>query len=299
MKASSTRAALGLFDDNLNESLGARTLDRKPTLSPVANVRDIGRKPNRRFGRLAVDRIMADPQQPRSEFDEEQLQQLSDSLKDRGQIAPIRVRWSEEHQSWMVISGERRWRAAKAASLQEVDCYFHDEGLTRSEILEEQLIENMLRADLKPVEEAKSFQELIELNGYGQRELARILRISPARVTRALALLTLPTELQQHIETGEISARAGYEMSKLDEQTQHEQLQQAKSGTKLTHKNAVKLVRDKQASPACDESTKKVFFTKGGFRVSVSADRKSNYQEIAKALNEALEEVMHRLNNNC
>lgn len=291
----STRQALNQFDDHLSESVGVRTHDSLPKLSPVANVRDIGRKPNRRFGRLAIDRIIPDPQQPRTEFEHEQLQQLSDSLKDKGQLAPIRVRWSEEHQAYVIISGERRWRAAQSASLREVDCYFVDDELTRSEILEEQLIENILRADLKPIEEAKSFQELMQLNDWGVRELARRLRVSPARVSRALALLNLSPELQQKVEAKEISPRAGYELSKLDTATQQQQSEKAKNGTKITYESVIKRVRDQRS----ESGTKKVFFAEDGYRVTVTADRKTNYHEIAKALNEALEEVKLRIHNNC
>ena len=80
------------------------------------------------------------------------------SIQEKGQLSPIRVRWSDEHQNWMIIAGERRWRATRRAGLPTIECYFHEGELAPSEILEQQLIENCLREDLRPIEEAKAFQ---------------------------------------------------------------------------------------------------------------------------------------------
>ena len=114
-----------------------------------------------------------------------------------------------------------------------------------------------------------------------------------------MALLNLSPELQEKVETNEISARAGYELSKLDNDDQQRHAEIANSGSKLTHKNAVKIVRDRQGNSVETGRTKQVFFTEDEIRITVSADRPTDYREIAKALNEALEEVMHRINNNC
>lgn len=294
----STRQALNRFDDHLSESVGARSSDTVPQLSPVANVRDIGRKPNRRFGRLAIDRIIPDPQQPRTEFDVEQLQHLSDSLNDRGQLAPIRVRWSEHNQAYVIISGERRWRAAKAAALAEVDCYFVDDELTRSEIIEEQLIENMIRADLKPIEEAKSFQELMEINAWGQRELARRLRVSPARINRALALLNLTPELQRRVEANEVSARAGYELSKLDSERQAQVLRDT-DGERISNAEASRIASvDAALATAKRLSRKLTFESDNGIRIAVTLSVDRNYHDVEAALEQALEEVRLRLDQN-
>jgi len=92
-----------------------------------------------------------DPEQPRLEFSEDAIERLAQSIHGKGQLSAIRVRWSEPIQKWVIIAGERRWRATKRAGLPTIDCYFHDGELAKSEALEQQLIENCLREDLKPV----------------------------------------------------------------------------------------------------------------------------------------------------
>ena len=299
-KAASTRNVLGEIGGHLRESVGVRdegvaTGNTPPRLSPVASPRDVGRRPNRKFGRVAVDRVVPDPEQPRTEFDPDELERLAESLKDRGQLAPVRVRWSEESGSWMLISGERRWRATRAAGLPEIDCYFHDDGLSRTEILEEQLVENMLRSDLKPVEEARSFEELMTANGWGVRELARRLRVNPSRVSRALALLKLPEDLRRRVEAGELSARAGYELSKLNGDEARRAAANADGGA-VTHEEAAEAVR-RQSGPAKPRGTRQRFQTGDGWRVTVSRGRSGTLDEVAEALRRALGEVELRLDN--
>ena len=295
-KSASTKSVLDGIGGHLRESVGIReegvaSGNTPPRLSPVASPRDVGRTPNRKFGRVAVDRVIPDPEQPRTEFDPDELERLAESLKDRGQLAPVRVRWSEESGSWMLISGERRWRASRAAGLPEIDCYFHEDGLSRTEILEEQLVENMLRSDLKPVEEARSFEELMTANGWGMRELSRRLRVNPSRVSRALALLKLPKELRSRVDAGELSARAGYELSKLDDAGRRSVVE---DGGAVTHEAAAEAVRRK-TGPAKPRGTRQRFQTEDGWRVTVSRGRSGTLDEIAGALRQALEEVELRL----
>ena len=78
------------------------------------------------FGEVEVDRIVPDPDQPRSEFDEEGIEQLAASIRRTGQIQPIGVKWDVSAERWVIVTGERRWRAAKAAGLRTIDCYFHE-----------------------------------------------------------------------------------------------------------------------------------------------------------------------------
>ena len=127
---------------NLEESMGVRSHDQQPRLAPVAMGKDIGRSPRRQFGRMRIDQVIPDPDQPRSDFTEDALERLSQSIRAKGQLTPVRVRWSAEHAKWVIIFGERRWRAALRAGLPEIDCFFHETDLSRSEILEQQLIEN-------------------------------------------------------------------------------------------------------------------------------------------------------------
>jgi ParB family chromosome partitioning protein len=101
------------------------------------------------------------------------------------------------------------------AGLPTIECYFHEGELAPSEILEQQFIENCLREDLRPTEEAKAFQRLMNMNGWNQKKLATALRVSETRVTRVLSLLKLPHEIRDDLDSGKLSARAAYEISKL------------------------------------------------------------------------------------
>jgi len=295
----STRSRLEQVSANLNESLGVREQDVRPQLSPVPAQRDEGRRPLRNVGRVDMERVMPDPDQPRLEFSNEAIDRLAASIRDKGQLSAIRVRWSDAHQKWIIIAGERRWRATQQAGLSTIDCYFHEGDISRSDILEQQLIENLLREDLKPVEQAKAFSGLMELNGWNARQVAEALRVQPSTVSRALALLRLPSDIQQQVEAGNLSARAAYEFSKLpDDDARRRMALQAAEGA-FTHQQAASAVRQRRGKrKAAPRGTRQTFLTEEGWKVTVSAGRKGTYHEIEQALELALAEVRHRIQNN-
>ena len=199
-----TRTLLATLNEQFEESVGVRKLDLKPVLSPVASAKDAGRRPVRQFGKISIEQVLPDPDQPRQEFDQDAIERLSKSIAEKGQLAPIRVRWSGDLQKWVIIAGERRWRATRQAGLATIDCYFHEGDLSQSEILEQQIIENCLREDLRPLEQANAFASLMEINGWNGRQVAEALRVQPATITRTLALLKLPGDIQNRVDTGEI-----------------------------------------------------------------------------------------------
>ncbi len=90
------------------------------------------------FGSLQIDQVVPDAQQSRAELAPEALRRLADSIREHGQLAPIRVRRSDELGKWVIIAGERRWRAAKLAGLPAIECYFHSDEMFPSEVLEQQ-----------------------------------------------------------------------------------------------------------------------------------------------------------------
>src|SRR4029453_6326106 len=126
---------------------------------------------------------------------------------------PIRVRWNAEHAKWVIISGERRYRAAMIAGLKTIACLFIDRPLTESEIRQESLIENLLREDLRPIEAAHGYRELMELNDWTMQQVAEALNITKGTISKALALLKLPEDIQDQVEQGTISPSSGYEVS--------------------------------------------------------------------------------------
>ncbi len=288
---STTRRKLESMSSNLNESIGARPTELHPKISPVAFKRDVGRRSNRSFGQIAIERVQPDPSQPRIEFDEESIEQLSASIKEKGQLAPIRVRWSEEHGVWLIISGERRWRACQRAGLTSIDCNFEERELSPNAVLEEQLIENLLRVDLRPVEEAESFEKLMLANDWNGKQLATALNISPTRVSRALALLELPPEIRAQVDAGQISARAGYELSRVPESAR----QPLTNKSKLRAKDIREATSRKQ--PIQSRGCNLTFIADSGWRIVAKSDRKGTYHDVEQALVEALEEVRLRINN--
>src|SRR4051812_27964220 len=151
---------------------------------------------------IPVERLTRDPSQPREIFDEASLQDLVESIESLGILQPVRVRWDEELAMYVIIAGERRLRAAKMAGLKVVPCVIQEGELTESHRLMEQLAENIIRADLQPVEQAKAFRRLMDLNGWSARQLAREMHIADANIVRALALLDLPETVQMQVEAG-------------------------------------------------------------------------------------------------
>src|SRR6185312_3212783 len=102
------------------------------------------------------------PEQPRKDFEPQALADLAASLKDRGQLQPIRVRWDEGSGRWLIVAGERRWRAAQMAGMTAMLCVEAKGAQTPDDILEDQLVENCLRADLAPLEQARAFKALVD-----------------------------------------------------------------------------------------------------------------------------------------
>lgn len=165
--------------------------------------------------RIPVERIARDPAQPREVFAELELAELTESIRTRGILQPIRVRWDEGMGTYVIIAGERRFRAAHAAGLRDVPAVVHDGPMSDSDILLDQLAENLIRLDLEPIEQARAFQRLMDANGWSARRLAEVLHIDHDKVNRAVRLLELPASVQEAVAGGAISPTVAYEVSKL------------------------------------------------------------------------------------
>ncbi len=193
--------------------------------------------------RIAVDRIVRDPDQPREEFDEEALQRLADSLRTRGQLQPIRVRWDEGRGAYVILVGERRWRAAQLAGLAELSCIVVDGELPADERLMIQLVENALREDLRPVEQARAYKALMEAREWSGNQLAKELHIAQSSVVRALALLELPAPVQAQVEQGALAATVAAELTKLPEPAMQAEVAQAIVDQGLTRSEVAEVVK--------------------------------------------------------
>ncbi|NOT39173.1 MAG: ParB/RepB/Spo0J family partition protein [Alphaproteobacteria bacterium] len=154
---------------------------------------------------LPIALLKPNPFQPRDHFDPEQLEELAASIRDKGIIQPIIVRpvpgQSDEFQ---IVAGERRWRAAQKARLHEVPVVIR--AFTDAEALEVALIENIQRADLNAIEEARGYRQLIEKFNYTQEALGQTIGRSRSHIANTLRLLQLPQTVQDYIFGGKLSA---------------------------------------------------------------------------------------------
>jgi ParB family chromosome partitioning protein len=242
---------------NVAESMGAgRASGPPPGMDPAkarrmpAHLEGVTR--DKDAARIGIERIERDPHQPREEFDEESLQRLADSLRQRGQLQPIRVRWDAGQGKYVILVGERRWRAAQMAGLTSLSCIIVESELTDAERLSIQLVENALREDLRPIEQARAYQTLMESHGWSGNQLAKELHIAQASVAKALALLDLPQQIQDQVDRGALAASVAYEVSKLDDDEQRIELAEAAVTEKLTRSEvseAVKAVRARRPAP--------------------------------------------------
>ena len=289
-----TQSRLENLETNLDESIGVRQKATGPKLSPVPSSKDVGRRPLRNAARIAIDQVIRDPSQPRAEFSQDSMDRLAKSIRANGQLAPIRVRWSAKDNKWIIVCGERRWRAVCAAGLDTVDCCFVDGELSEAEVLEQQMIENLLREDLSPIEQARGFSALMKLHRWNGKQVAESLHLPASTVSRALSLLDLPDDIQRKVDSGELAARSAYEISKLPGDPVRRELAQTAAGGNLTHKQAAAVVRQRRGKPSQKpRTTKQAFFADDGWRVTVSANKKGTYHEMEIALSQALDEVRH------
>lgn len=155
--------------------------------------------------KINLDLIDPNPYQPRTEFNEEELVELAETIEQQGLIQPITVR--KFNGRYQIVSGERRTRAARLAGWTTIDSYVH-ELLSDKKMAEWSLIENIQRVDLNAIEVAKSYEKLIENYGYTHDDLAKSVGKSRSAVTNALRLLKLPEQVQAWISEGKLSQSA-------------------------------------------------------------------------------------------
>lgn len=152
---------------------------------------------------LPLQKVEPNPRQPRRVFDEEELQALADSIAEHGIVQPLAVR-DEGNGYYMIIAGERRWRAARLAGLDEVPVVVLDAD--DRTVMELALVENLQRQDLNPMEEAEGYRVLMEDYGLTQEQTAERVGKSRSAVANALRLLALPDEVRELVESGALSA---------------------------------------------------------------------------------------------
>ncbi len=162
-------------------------------------------RPNRPIGKiLPIDKIEPNPEQPRTEIGD--LSELTASIKQNGVLEPLLVKPNRDNQTWMIIAGERRWRASNLAGLREVPCIELD--LDEKSIAEIALIENLQRKDLTLWEEADGLAALKEKFGYTQEEIAKKISKSRTTVTESLTIAGLPESIREKCHESKINAKS-------------------------------------------------------------------------------------------
>ena len=151
---------------------------------------------------LPITSIVTNPDQPRKSFDETQLSELSDSIKQNGVLQPILVR--KKGDKYEIVAGERRYQASKLAGLKEIPAIVRE--IDDAEVFQLALIENLQRSDLTPIEEARGYRQLLDTKGLTQEGLAKILSKSRSAIANTLRLMDLPQEVQDMMEEDQITA---------------------------------------------------------------------------------------------
>ncbi|WP_392662720.1 ParB/RepB/Spo0J family partition protein [Amaricoccus sp. B4] len=154
---------------------------------------------------IPIERIHPNPNQPRRTFDEKDLQDLANSIREKGVIQPLILRPLQDRPGeFQIVAGERRWRAAQVAEKHELPGVIRE--LSDAEVLELAIIENIQRADLNSVEEALGYRQLMDRFGHTQEKLAEVLGKSRSHIANLLRLLTLPEQVLDMVRAGQLSA---------------------------------------------------------------------------------------------
>ena len=167
-------------------------------ISEEAVIEDI-----RTLRHVPVELLRANPNNPRKHFKDEDLDELARSIREKGILQPLVAREKADGQ-YEIVVGERRWRAAQRAGVHEVPVVI--QNLSDGEALEIALIENIQRADLNPLEEARGFSQLMSEFSYTQQQLADSVGKSRSHIANTLRLLTLPESEKRHLEEGKLTA---------------------------------------------------------------------------------------------
>jgi ParB family chromosome partitioning protein len=197
---------------------------------------------------VKTEQVKPSPFQAREDFDSQSLEELTQSIKEKGLIQPILVRQKGDY--YELIAGERRWRAANLLNLKEIPVMIKE--VADRDSLELSLIENIQRQDLNPIEEAHAYQYLIDKFGLTQERLSEALGKARVSITNILRLLKLPQEIQTEIKKGRISfghGRALLEVEDLNKQRRLAQEIISKGLSVRELENLIKTERPKLAKP--------------------------------------------------
>ena len=187
----------------LGKGLAALIGEKESLGNDINKPNDVSNQNLRQSDEIPIEFLHPNKNQPRKLFDEEKIDELSQSIKQKGLILPILVKKIDEN-NYQIIAGERRWRASQKAGLHDVPVII--KNLDDKEILEIALIENMQREDLNPIEEAEGIARLQDEFKYTQEELSNILGKSRPQISNTIRLLKLPQKVKEFVQNKTLSA---------------------------------------------------------------------------------------------
>ena len=259
--------------------------------------------------RVSIEAIVPNPRQPRTVFDPEALQELADSIRQLGLIQPPIVQQVQASDGlvsaprYQLITGERRWRAARLAGLQHVDVIVKE--ATPQEMLELALVENIQRADLNPLEEAQAYQQLADEFGLTQERIAERVGRSRVSVANTMRLLRLPQEVKEALLAARISEGHARALLMLDEEDEELLALRTTIKKRLSVRQTEELVRrlqtatqtaDRQRSRSPEtESLEREFRDGLGTRVDLFRSRKGGRLVIHFYSEEDLQALYERI----
>ena len=210
---------------------------------PVAKEKEVAT--GEAITKLKITQIERNPDQPRKNFDEDALEELSDNIKQYGVIVPIIVQDRKDH--YEIIAGERRWRAARMAGLKEIPAII--KHYTEKEIAEIALIDNIQRENLNPIEEALAYKRLIEEFNYKQDELAERVSKSRSAIANAMRLLNLNPEVQRMLIEEKISMGHARALLAIGDKDKQYEIAERVFDEKLSVRDIEKIVKDFSKEP--------------------------------------------------
>lgn len=252
---------------------------------------------------ININQVEPDRDQPRKDFNEDKLNELADSIKGRGIFQPLLVQKKDDY--YEIVAGERRWRAAKIAGLKEVPCIVRE--FSEREKLEIQLIENIQREDLNPIEEAQTYRRLVDEFNMKQDEVAERIGKDRTTITNSMRLLNLADEVQEFLIDKKLTPGHARALLSITDKEQQVEIATQVFDEKMTVRDTEKLVKSlgkpkkpKKLTPEAlqliyrqleDRIREKV----GAKTVIRPSDEKKGRIEIEYFSQEELEEIVNKI----
>lgn len=296
---------LGLGSNKLKENQAAtmqpRTTTPATSSAPSSAVADHkNRKQFKGACILPIAKIGPDPDQPRKSFPEDSIERLSRSLTGVGQLIPIIVRYVASEDRYLIVDGERRYRAALLTPLTDLTCVVDSEA-TRDTILEIQLVVNALREDVNPMEQARAWQRLAESRKMTHRALAEMLNYDHTVIGRKISLLGLPDDIQAAIEAGEITQEQGIGINQVDDPIRQAELAARAKAGDLTRAELRKETKKRTAGKGgktkgkAKVATKRTFKADAGLRITAERAKGIEPAALAEAFERLAAEIRAEL----